>query len=68
MADEEQANGNDEDHPDSQATKMIMAIVQRGRADQAVTGALRSGAQAATVFFGRGMGVCERLGLLGLAI
>jgi nitrogen regulatory protein PII len=66
MAEDEQAQNDD--HPDQQATKMIMAIVQRGRADQAVKGALRSGAQAATVFFGRGMGVRERLGLLGLAI
>jgi len=66
IAEEEQTQNND--HPDQQATKMIMAIVQRGRADQAVKGALRSGAQAATVFFGRGMGVRERLGFLGLAI
>ncbi len=66
MADEEKTTDNAD--PDQQATKMVMAIVQRGRADQAVKGALRSGAQAATVFFGRGMGVRERLGLLGLAI
>ena len=49
-------------------TKMIMAIVQRGRADKAVRAAIRAGAQAATVFFGRGLGIRERLGLLGLAI
>ncbi len=48
--------------------KMIMAILQRGRADRAVKAAIRAGAQAATVFFGRGLGIRERLGLLGLAI
>ncbi len=36
MADKEQTNDSNDDHPDEQPTKMIMAIVQRGRADQAV--------------------------------
>ena len=48
--------------------KLITAIVQRGKADPVVQSALRAGAQGATVFFGRGQGVRERLGLLGLAI
>ena len=43
-------------------------MVQRGRADKLVKAALAAGANAATVFFARGMGIRERLGLLGLAI
>ena len=52
----------------SKALKMIMAIVQRGKADDIVSAAIKSGAPAATVFFGRGRGIRERLGVLGLAI
>ena len=48
--------------------KMITAIVQRGKAEKPVSAALEAGAPAATVFFGRGSGIRERLGLLGLAI
>ncbi len=52
----------------SKALKMIIAIVQRGKADGPVGAAIKAGAPAATVFFGRGQGMRERLGLLGLAI
>jgi len=52
----------------SKALKMVMAIVQRGKADDIVSMAIKSGAPAATVFFARGRGIRERLGLLGLAI
>lgn len=48
--------------------KLITAIVQRGKADGPVRAAMRAGAQGATIFFGRGLGVREKLGLLGLAI
>ena len=48
--------------------KLITCVVQRGRADKLVKAALAAGANAATVFFARGMGIRERLGLLGLAI
>jgi nitrogen regulatory protein PII len=48
--------------------KLITAVVQRGKADKPVQAALTAGAPAATVFFGRGRGIRERLGLLGLAI
>lgn len=48
--------------------KLITAIVQRGKADAPVQAALRAGAQGATVAFGRGQGIRERLGLLGLAV
>lgn len=47
---------------------MIIAIVQRGKADDIVSAAIKAGAPAATVFFGRGLGIRERLGLLGFAI
>ncbi len=48
--------------------KLITAVVQRGKADDAVQAAIKAGAQGATVVFGRGQGIRERLGLLGLAI
>lgn len=47
---------------------LITAIVQRGKADGPVQAALKAGAQGATVVFGRGQGIRERLGLLGLAV
>ena len=52
----------------SHALKMIIAIVQRGKADSVVNAAIRGGAPAATVVFGRGQGIRERLGPLGIAI
>jgi nitrogen regulatory protein PII len=52
----------------SHALKMIIAIVQRGKADGVVSAAIRAGAPAATVVFGRGQGIRERLGPLGMAI
>ncbi len=47
---------------------LITCIVQRGLADVIVKAAQDAGAQGATVYYGRGSGVRERLGLLGLAI
>jgi nitrogen regulatory protein PII len=52
----------------SKKLKMIIAIVQRGKADEVVGAAIRGGAPAATVMFGRGQGMRERLGPLGIAI
>jgi nitrogen regulatory protein P-II 1 len=52
----------------SHALKMIIAIVQRGKADEVVGAAIKAGAPAATVVFGRGQGMRERLGPLGVAI
>ena len=51
-----------------ESAKLITAIVQRGKADAPVQAALKAGAQGATVVFGRGQGMRERLGLLGLAV
>jgi len=48
--------------------KLITCIVQRGKADKVVEAAMAAGAQGATISFGRGTGVRERLGLMGLLI
>lgn len=47
---------------------LITCIVQRGVADTVVKAAQEAGAQGATVYYARGSGVRERLGVLGLAI
>jgi len=43
---------------------LITCIVQRGKSDEVIKEALAAGAQGATMFYGRGTGVRERLGLL----
>ncbi|MBF0109370.1 MAG: P-II family nitrogen regulator [Magnetococcales bacterium] len=48
--------------------KLITCIVQRGLGDIIVKAARDAGAQGATVFFAKGSGVRERLGLLGVAV
>jgi len=60
---DEQAKKNFPDTMD-----LITVVVQRGRADRVVKSALKAGAGGATVWFARGMGIRERLGLLGIAI
>lgn len=47
---------------------LITCIVERNKGDHVVDEALKSGAQAATVYFARGRGVKERLGFLGKLI
>ena len=47
---------------------LITCIVQRGLADKIINAAQEAGAQGATVFYARGEGVRERLGILGLAV
>ena len=47
---------------------MITCVVQRGKAEEVVLAAQDAGAQGATIHFGNGSGVRERLGLLGLAV
>ncbi len=47
---------------------MITCVVQRGKADSVVQAAQDAGAQGATIYYGYGSGVRERLGILGLAI
>jgi nitrogen regulatory protein PII len=47
---------------------LITCVVQRGLADTVVQAATEAGAQGATIHYGKGTGVRERLGLLGLAV
>ncbi len=47
---------------------LITCIVQRDIADTIIKAAREAGAQGATVHFARGMGVRERLGILGVAV
>lgn len=47
---------------------LITCVIQRGKADDIVKAAQEVGAQGATIYFARGGGVRERLGVLGLAI
>jgi nitrogen regulatory protein PII len=47
---------------------MITCVVQRGKAEGVVQAAQDAGAQGATIYYGNGSGVRERLGLLGLAV
>lgn len=46
----------------------ITCIVQRGKADTVVDAALKAGAQGATVYYGKGTGVRQRLGMLAKLI
>ena len=56
-------NNNDEISLD-----VITVIVQRGKTESIVKAMMKAGAGGATIYFGRGTGVRERLGLLGIAI
>ena len=47
---------------------LITCIVQRGDSEAIIKAARAAGAQGATVHFARGMGVRERLGILGVAV
>ena len=47
---------------------LITCIVQRGLAEVIVNAARDAGAQGATVFYAKGSGVRERLGVLGVAV
>ena len=47
---------------------LITCVVQRGAAEPIINAARQAGAQGATVNFGKGMGMRERLGVLGVAV
>jgi nitrogen regulatory protein PII len=47
---------------------LITCIVQKGLADPMVDAAREAGAQGATVYYARGSGIRERLGILGIAV
>lgn len=49
-------------------SKLITCVVQRGKGDGVAKAAMEAGATGVTIFFARGMGHRERLGLLGMAI
>jgi nitrogen regulatory protein P-II 1 len=47
---------------------LITCVVQRGMADKVINAARAAGSQGATVNFAKGMGIRERLGILGVAV
>jgi nitrogen regulatory protein PII len=47
---------------------LITCIVQRDAEDSIVKAAREAGAQGATIHFARGIGIRERLGVLGVAV
>lgn len=47
---------------------LITCIVQRGLAEQIVAAAREAGAQGATIYYAKGTGIRERLGILGVAV
>ncbi len=47
---------------------LITCIIERGKSEPVVDIALKNGAQAATIFQGRGRGVREHLGFVGKLI
>lgn len=47
---------------------LITCIVQRGEADRVVDAAMEAGAEGATLYYGRGTGIREKLGFAGLFI
>ena len=48
--------------------QLITCTVQRGKADEVVKAAMKAGAPGATIYFARGTGIRERLGLLRIVI
>ncbi len=49
-------------------SKLITCILQRGKADKVVNAALNAGAQGATIYYARGTGIRQKLGILGKLI
>lgn len=47
---------------------LITCVVQKGLADDVIKAAREAGAQGSTVFYARGYGMRERLGMLGVAV
>jgi nitrogen regulatory protein P-II 1 len=48
--------------------KLITCIVQRGEAEKVVKAAQAAGAQGATIYYARGIGIQDRLGVLGITV
>lgn len=55
-------------HSRGGGAELITCVVQRGHADKVAKAAAEAGAKGATIFFGRGIGARDQLGILGLAI
>ncbi len=47
---------------------LITCVVQRGNAERVFRAAQEAGAQGATIFYARGLGIQERLGIMGLTV
>lgn len=56
------------EHQNDTRMHLITCVVQRGQGDAIAKAAINAGAGGATLFFARGTGTRERIGLLGLAI
>jgi nitrogen regulatory protein PII len=54
-----------EDLMENVTPNLITCIVQRGEADKVVDAARDAGAEGATIFYGRGVGVRDTLGIRG---
>jgi nitrogen regulatory protein PII len=48
--------------------ELITCIVQKGEADKIVKAAYNAGAQGATIYYAKGSGVKEKLGVFGVAV
>jgi hypothetical protein len=48
--------------------RLIVSVVDRGNADESVRAAIRAGAQATTLFVGRGAEAEQQIGASGLAV
>jgi nitrogen regulatory protein PII len=59
---------NKTEHQKNTSLHLITCVVQRGHGDTVAKAAIEAGAGGATLFFARGTGTRERLGILGLAI
>ena len=53
---------------ENQGPSLITCIVERGLADKVVEAAIAAGADGATIYYGRGVGVRQKLGWRGMLV
>jgi len=53
---------------ENQGPSLITCIVERGCADKVVEAAMAAGAEGATIYYGRGMGIRQKLGWRGMLV
>ncbi len=53
---------------DNSGVCLITCIVERGRANKIVDAAVKAGAEGATIYYGRGVGVRQKIGWQGLLV